>query len=590
MARMIPPAPYPDCQSDGELDLFARLRDEPGTENWTVLHSLCIAEHRRQQMGEADFIAIAPGLGVLIIEVKGCHSVRFDRGDWYYGLEPTPDRRGPFRQASAAMWSVRDWLLNHRPDLSTVPFWSAVVFPFCPVPVTSPEWHSWQIVDSRTYRQKPIGQHIVHVLRKARELLLSKRTAWLDARNQEPTAKQSESIAALLRPRYEFYESPRSRARRLDEELKRFTDAQCSVLDQLEDEARLLVRGPAGTGKTLLAIEAARRAAASPVDGSATSSRRVLLVCFNNLLGAWLKEQTEPLRPAVTAGTLHRYMMDVCGIARAPDSADRAFWRELLPAQTRDVLRANSGGPHVFDYLVIDEVQDLLHGPYLDVLDLSLRGGLAAGQWRAFGDLERQAIFESTPSVVDAGVQRLRSYGPSASLRENCRNPPRIAELAHLLGGLTPRYRRVLRPDDGREHELLFYADDTEQCRRLVDALSNLVADGIGEGDIVVLSPRSEERCVAALITDPPWRSRLQPLSRLRSNGIRYGTIHAFKGLEARAVVLTDVESLSNASSLALFYVGVTRTQGRLIILAQEAVRAEMLKILMGTPHGGPST
>ena len=55
------------------------------------------------------------------------------------------------------------------------------------------------------------------------------------------------------------------------------------------------VRGSGRHRQDLLALEYARRAS--------RSGARVLFVCFNRLLGAWLQEQTEGT--GVTAGTWH---------------------------------------------------------------------------------------------------------------------------------------------------------------------------------------------------------------------------------------------------------------------------------------------
>lgn len=62
--------------------------------------------------------------------------------------------------------------------------------------------------------------------------------------------------------------------------------------------------------------------------------RRVLFVCFNHILGAWLEERAVELRPQVYTGTLHRWMLTVAGLARAPQDADSAFWVETPAAPT----------------------------------------------------------------------------------------------------------------------------------------------------------------------------------------------------------------------------------------------------------------
>jgi hypothetical protein len=122
VARMIPPAISPTCSSGGEKEIFELLKEERGTQDWIVLHSLDIAHHLRQVAGEADFVVIVPSLGVLCLEVKACHSLRRRDGLWYYGHDPKGDSRGPFKQASEAMHSLRRQVSRADPALSRVPF------------------------------------------------------------------------------------------------------------------------------------------------------------------------------------------------------------------------------------------------------------------------------------------------------------------------------------------------------------------------------------------------------------------------------------------------------------------------------------
>src|SRR5579859_6267628 len=107
MARMIPTAVHAGTTSPGEHEVFRRLRDDPGTRDWIVLHSLDIAHHRKQISGEADFLVIVPHKGVLCVEVKACRHLKRIGGEWYFGDSDHPDARGPFKQASEAMHSIR---------------------------------------------------------------------------------------------------------------------------------------------------------------------------------------------------------------------------------------------------------------------------------------------------------------------------------------------------------------------------------------------------------------------------------------------------------------------------------------------------
>ena len=70
-----------------------------------------------------------------------------------------------------------------------------------------------------------------------------------------------------------------------DEEFLRLTDEQLTLLDSLAAHKRAAIEGAAGTGKTVLAMEKARRLA--------TTGDRVLLLCFNIPLAIHLRRQAQ---------------------------------------------------------------------------------------------------------------------------------------------------------------------------------------------------------------------------------------------------------------------------------------------------------
>lgn len=580
MARMIPPVIDPECKSPGERELFRRLQDDPEAGDWTILHSLDVARHVRNIAGEADFVIIVPGKGVLCVEVKAHSHLRCEEGMWFYGLESEPSPRSPFKQAAEAMHSIRAYLAVRRSDLAHTLFWSAVIFTNVPFEVRSEEWHAWQVIDSRAFRSRPISALISGVLDNARAFVQHQpRAFWFRAESSGPSLAQCHAIAAVLRPAFEFYESPRLQAQQRSDEVKRFTVEQFTALDAIQANPRVAIVGPAGTGKTVLAIEAARR--------SRASGRRVLFVCYNRLLGKWLESETIDLKPDVVTRTLHSHMLDVAGVHLSDHRPDHDFWSTDLPDLATNKLLDEPDERHLFDELVVDEGQDILRDNYLDFLDLSLKGGLASGRWRVFGDFEKQAIYGTSSLPVEQTLVARGGQPPLIYyLWINCRNTPRIAALAHLLGGLEPNYTRILRPDDGVEPQLHYYTGDTEQQHLLVASLEKLYAGGFRGSDIMVLSTRRESLSAAAQVHAAPWKDRLRPLTVPGSEGsgpggyIGYSTIHSYKGLEAPAVVVTDVEHVGDPAVLALFYVAITRALHRLVILAHESVRQELATII----------
>lgn len=575
MAKMYPVHIYLGTPSPGEVEIFHRLQDDPLTAKWLVLHSLDISHHRSQVSGEADFVIIVPGKGVLCLEVKAHSKIRRENGLWYYGSSISADSRGPFKQASEAMHSIRARVINQHPELSKVVFWSSVIFPYLDFNIYSDEWHSWQVIDRKKFSRTSIGELIVNVLDNARNFLAKKSGVfWFHENNKEPDLEQCNRLCDFLRPSFEFFESPESRANRREEELKHYTKEQYEALDSMELNDRVIFTGPAGTGKTLLATEAARR--------NVGMGRKVLFCCYNRLLGAWLRNEVGSFLPYDNVGTLHSIMLSVAGIT-PPDNAGQEFWEHELPQKAIEALILDDLGKFKYDQLIIDEAQDLMKDEYLDFLDLALVGGLNSGRWLFFGDFEKQAIYTTSFNEIDC-VQRNRLSNFSRyGLRVNCRNTPRVAEFVHLLGCLNPQYSKVRRPDDQVEPTIVPYKSNDQQEEKLLQTIRKLMQEGFSCSDIVILSPKSDQDSVASKIKTNAFL--LCPIKQKSTkHDIVFCTIHSFKGLEAPAIVVTDIEEVGSEKASSLFYVAVTRSVERLIILVSDKARKEMVDIL-STPH-----
>ncbi len=573
MARLIPAAIDPATPSLGERDAFERLKSDPLARDWTVVHSLYLPNHLRQISGELDFVLLIPGKGILCLEIKAAASISRRDGLWFYGKQPKGDPRGPFRQAAEGMHSLRQRVEKRFAPASKLLFWSAVCLPYTSLDFEAEEWHPWQLIDSGTYRSQSFATSCVRVLDRAREFLREKETArWFDPDSGSPTEAECDEIARILRPDFEAYQSPRARRQRASIELKRYTEEQFGALDAMTANARVVFEGPAGTGKTFLAIEAAQRAA--------SAGKRTLLVCFNRLLGSWLRRETDALGELVVSGTLHSYMLQLAGMGEAPGKSG-SFWQNELPGLALERL-LDAQDHQLFDVLVVDEAQDLLADQYLDVLDMSLRGGLSTGEWRLFGDFERQVIYRDGAAVLGSFLKGRGCGAPVYRLRTNCRNKPRVATLVRVLSHLDPDYVRILRPDDGVEPGFHFYVDDSAGPDALIAVLTGLYQEGYRGSDIVVLSPKVSGSCAERVVAEP-WRDRLRPVPPVGTGHITYGTIHAFKGMEAPVVIVTDLDEVAGPAAEALLYIAVTRPTERLVLLIPELARPGMQRLLAGT-------
>ncbi|WP_170176456.1 nuclease-related domain-containing DEAD/DEAH box helicase [Lentzea flaviverrucosa] len=556
---MIPSIFDQEMSSPGELRLFERFQSAPDTDDWTVLHSLELADHPSQVCGEVDFVVVVPQLGVLCIEVKAHKRIARDvDGNWLLGRQrPTP--RSPFKQADDQMRSIMDFLRKSDPSLANVPVLCAVWFTNCRAQLPpSVEWHDWQLLD-QDHVARPIAATVVEVLTKGRLHLVQKARG---IRLEGPDQRTCDRVVHTLRPEFELAASVESLRSRRAQHVLRFTEDQYDALDTMEREPRVLFTGAAGTGKTFLALEEARR--------NVVRGRSVLLICYNRLLSEWLKGVVPE---GVRVETLHALMRREAG-ARPADDAPATWWSQELPELALEAMLDSTAPPT--DVLLVDEAQDLMDPGYLDVLDLTLKGGLSSGTWRMFGDFERQAIFGNTAGRV--GLRSRAAGMVEALLGRNCRNTPRVGRMAAILAGLEPGYQGFRRPDDGVNVAFLLYASASDQERLLLTQLKRLYQDGYEADDIVILSAKANG--AAASSQDVALARRLAPFGDATPQRVRYCTVQAFKGLDAPAVIITDIESLEGRSSQDLLYIAMTRSTGPLCLLVSRSVGPTIVDLI----------
>jgi hypothetical protein len=550
------PGYCPDSAPPGEKAVYAALQSDSKTADWIVVHSLALADHVRQVQGEADFVAIVPGHGIAVIEIKSHQSVHRDEdGLWRLGNgSPTP--RSPFQQANEAMHSVREFLLKKGINLHSIPLASCAWFTGVRARTMlppNPEWHDWQVLDSEDLRNA--AEAVLRTLAGETHHLSAKLRGF-GADGVGPDEEGAQRIALALRPRFELSTVAGDRRRARESQLNAFIDEQFLALDSAADNRQVLFTGPAGSGKTFLAMESARREIAK--------GNRGRLLCFNRFLGNRLHLDMQDVE-GLSSGTFHRELMRIAGIQHVPDGASSHFWEEELPERALNVLL--EGDPDLLsDFLVVDEVQDLASDAYLDVLDLMVKGGLREGRVLLFGDFERQAIFEN-----ERGRERLRARAPMLSshkLVTNCRNLPRIGFQANLLSNLQPGYSSFRRTDDGIDPDLIPYAVGSDPSALLASAIRRLKDEGFELNEITVLSPLREQSTAAS--SEDTWLRQILKEGKglpAKPGQVQYSTIHAFKGLESPAVIITDLDETTATDNNfeALLYVGLTRATDRLI-------------------------
>lgn len=365
--QMIPATPH-DTQSRAELVVFDRLKAAFARDDGlrlTAFHSLNLTHHAYKRFGEIDFVIVGRP-GILVLEVKGggvtCHA-----GTWEYrgrSGEGHTSSEGPFRQAQSALHGLMDKVQGGLPGSvwSRFTIGYGVIFPDCDWDQASSEWDPEMLADARTARnlERWLTKLFAYGRRKH------------PRRGPEPDDAAIADLKRFLRPEFEVAIPLHVRLEAVESRRAALTEDQMWMVDVAEANPRVICSGGAGTGKTFLALELARRWTATGL--------RVLLVCRSPWLRHWLA--TCFAIPGVS----------VCLAEAAAVTARRL-------------------AIDAFDALIVDEGQDLLDLTTLDRLDGIIAGGLEEGRWCFFHDINNQAGFFGPPDP-DA-LALLESCGPT---------------------------------------------------------------------------------------------------------------------------------------------------------------------------------
>ena len=569
MAIMIPSEISPDIKSNAEKKVFEWFKNSPETEDWYVLHSLGITNHCRVIHGEIDFLVIAPYLGIFALEVKGGRVRRKD-GEWLfidkYG-NTGKKKRGPFDQAWEGIFSVRKSLIEKSAELNfnvkSIVFGIGVLFPDIEYQSVGVDEEQWQVFDCNCH---DIVKYI-HRLSDGAVNNWEKHYGETGGSNF-PSFENAKSIAQLLRGDFDRIVTLKTKIDYVEEEFVSLTEEQYKCVDQLEDNKRCLIKGGAGTGKTLLALSSAKKYTAQ--------GEKVGLFCYNRNLADWMKyylEQTDPsLKPAYV-GTLHSYMLHVLtenGLAPSSDRyQEEGFFNKELP-----LLAAEHHNPMKrFDRLIIDEAQDLMDENYLDFFDICLKKGIDRGAWTMFGDFLNQAIYSKDKSG-DRLIENLenRATFVNYKLSQNCRNTRQICEQLKVISNID---KNILKSAvEGPVVEYQKYSSMPEQKKKLAMLLKDIEEkQHVDRTDVVILSPKKREASVINGFDDYSIVDYSLPLT----NDFKFSTIHGFKGLESQVVIMTDIDSFKDER---LMYVAISRAKTKLYILFDEKVDQQRLELL----------
>ncbi|HET7532842.1 MAG TPA: NERD domain-containing protein [Nocardioidaceae bacterium] len=533
MPILVPPDPT--FVNTSERKVWEALRDQLGDGDVLVAGQR-ITDRRKDH--EIDIAVAFEGGGVVVAEVKGS-KVWCDEDGWWIERHGRTSPIDPVTQAREGLYAFRDWVTNTPQWGSRTPVrWGhAVVLPYAPVD------DDFSLIDAP--RWQVAGSHDLHRLADFLRAIV------LEQRNHKRLLEADDIVALLesLNGRGLPQRDLIGQAEERGDEVERLSAEQAVILDAARLLNRIEVRGGAGSGKTWLAVEQARRLS--------RSGQRVALTCYSRGLAAWLQRRVASFprkeRPAYV-GTFHNLGVE-WGAPTGSDD-DSHFWEVELPQQMVDLGAAQPLGK-LFDAVVIDEAQDFADLWWPAAL-AALRDEEAGGLY-VFSD-EGQRVFS-------------RFGGPPAGLvplvlDHNLRN---TRQIANSFSSLTP-IRMRLGGVDGPDVRLV-ECSWKEALDRADDAVDALLEDGWRPQDVALLTTGSrhpEQRQRQAGGQDSYWDSFWD------EEQVFYGHVLGFKGLERSAVVLALNEETPVERSRERLYVGLSRPRDQLVVCGDPDYIAEV--------------
>ena len=550
MPRLIGPVPSDKWEREVRSQLSKQLPD-----SWVVICSVSWAlkdGFGPVKDGEADFVILAPDLGLVVLEVKGSKSVYVDEnGTWYrrdFSGREIKLKESPPEQANRNLHTltkvVKDELFLGESD-------------------AFPGLHAWVVVypngevegkidlyDDSTLVTKSRMHQLGGAIRNA---LLSK--------GRENTGKKFSR--ELVGDAAKILTNQRFRVVKVDTELdadededhiEELTRQQFAALRGAFELPRVAIIGPAGSGKTLLAFW--------KLSALLEEEKKAIFVCFNKKLAESLRLKHPDMASAIFSVDSLFWNL----VADHSRSDESGFYSNILPERVMDSFYSEDAK---YDAIIIDEGQDFGDERVFALYELLKDNDTS--QWLYFGDNKQDLYGQGTSDTLGAEV--------TFRLYHNCRNTERInAATNKVCSGVVKPMPGV--PNGEVPHVNICKANS--MAKKAWDLVNELSADG----GAVILSPYKLENSCMNHSRKAYNLNLTEDISKLDEPGfVFYSTIKSFKGLEARHVVFVHADKPGIIPALAEedLYVAFTRATARLDIITTNQEAEYWLSGLLNT-------
>ncbi len=469
--------------------------------------------------GEGDFVLAIPGRGFLILEVKGGSMEQID-GRW-------------LQNGSQLKESPRDQALGYAKKLHTrlmevgfqsVPYGVITIFPDTPFSFSPSQDDLSDLV---------IGAQDIPWLIESIQAKLDK------AFPANYLVPQSNWIGGLHNlwgetwiPKLKLGHRAKLNA---DERLSLDAD-QVRLIDSLMDNTRLLVQGVAGSGKTLVAREAACKMAAQ--------GKRVIYLCYTDALAEWMRPSLAA--QGIDVFTVQRYAvrrLESSGLTNT-SSKTPEYWANVSLLAAVEALPEETMAP---DVLILDEAQDFTENDWVLIEELSREKTC----WIFYDPA--QAFWQDR--VLPAWAE----VGGRFKLTQCYRCPEAVIEYSKQVHGEDFDETVLKKGFDAGQIAVVDAPSESSILSRVEKEITKLRSEGFSPGDIAVLSLRGQ--------TAKDGVSKLDNIGNFKivraddpsmADNIVGDTFLRFKGLERPAIIVTDLRLVNDRKDVRM-HIALTR-------------------------------
>lgn len=527
MAVFIPGIKPEDFNNSyGEKRVYEALRAL--NDSYVVFYSLSwVGINENRTIGEADFVVLHPDMGILVIEVKS-GEIEYKNGEWLQTNTRSREskRIDPLVQARKSQFELLDRLYHANLSFRLPMMCYCAWFPSVEmkgVKLLPPEAAPEIILDQASLinPEAALNDCFSYWATKYRKASLD--------------GSQFQKIVDVLCPHFHVVPKLKTQMEELENSYIQLTRQQASLLDFLEEQKTAVVHGLAGTGKTVIAVEKAKRIA--------SQNESVLFLCFNSFLRDMLRENQSI--PNVTFHNAHSLAYEIMGASDSPIEEILSEFEEYL-----EVVFDEENWK--YSNIIVDEGQDL-DDRLLNRLYELVKAKL--GCFYVFYDRNQYIMKNQAPKWIDDAECRL-------VLHKNCRNTAEVFKTSCSVMGL-----ENMTPNDvhGEIPSVKFYQTERELETIVEDFVARCAAEGLQPNDIVILTAKTAE---ASWLASNSKYSGIEISSEKEPGKILFTTIRKFKGLESMAVLIVDasLSALLKAETRRLLYVGCSRAKNLLSI------------------------